>query len=136
MSTVRVIKEYPEELEADLLEFFGIDLLDLWRGRLSLRRVHLLINSLMHKAGRSTLLATMDESTQWGSTEHLLARVSDALELSNYLFLRANSSEKDIPLPEPLPRPGSDEPVKSKPAESEFASGEELTNFFTQMNNL
>ncbi|WP_333745379.1 hypothetical protein [Streptomyces sp. IBSBF 2950] len=90
----------------------------------------------MHKAGRSTLLATMDETTQWGSSEHLLARVSDALELSNFLFLKANSNDKNIPLPEPLPRPGSPEPVKSKPAEHEFASGEELSNFFTQMNNL
>ncbi|MEU1176558.1 hypothetical protein ABZ464_02730 [Streptomyces sp. NPDC005820] len=78
----------------------------------------------------------MDETTQWGSTEHLLARVSDALELSNYLFLKANSNEKNIPLPEPLPRPGSTEPEKTKPAEHEFASGEELSNFFTQMSNL
>ncbi|MFE9455983.1 hypothetical protein [Streptomyces californicus] len=92
----------------------------------------------MHKAGRSTLLAVIDKSAEWGSTEHLLARVSDALELSNYLFLKANSSKSDIPLPDPLPRPGSDssEPEQPKSAENEFASGEELSNFFASMSNL
>ncbi|QUI30684.1 hypothetical protein H9W91_07295 [Streptomyces alfalfae] len=121
-----------------MLEFFGVDLLDLWCGRLSLRRIHVLINSLMHKAGRSTLLAVLDETTLWGSTEHMLARISDALELSNYLFIKANTSEdaEEMPLPTPLPRPGVPEESEPQTPDFQFASGEELSNFFAQMNNL
>ncbi|MET8702735.1 hypothetical protein ABZW10_28330 [Kitasatospora sp. NPDC004723] len=118
------------------MEHFGVDLLDLWRGRLSIRRVHVLITSLMCKPGRSVLLAAMDETAQWGTAEHLLARVSDALELSNYLFIRANSEESsDLPLPEPIPRPGLG-PVDLAAPEPDFASGAEVANFFTHMSTL
>ncbi|MFF1908621.1 hypothetical protein [Kitasatospora sp. NPDC058218] len=131
-----MVQEFPDELEADLLEHFGIDLLDLWRGRLSLRRVHVLINSLMHKPGRSALLAAMDETTQWGTAEHLLARVSDALELSNFLFIKANSEDAgDLPLPAPVPRPGNDSPELAS-SEPDFADGSELSDFFSRMSNL
>ncbi|MGW3232472.1 hypothetical protein [Kitasatospora sp. NPDC001095] len=123
-------------MEADLLEFYGVDLLDLWRGRLSLRRVHVLISSLMHKPGRSVLLAELDETTQWGTAEHLMARVSDALELSNYLFIKANSeSSADLPIPEPIPRPGA-EALELPAPEPDFASGDQLADFFTRMSNL
>ncbi|MFD8594551.1 hypothetical protein ACFV1L_06080 [Kitasatospora sp. NPDC059646] len=129
-----MIRQHPEELEADLMEFFGLDLLDVWRGRLSLRRIHVCVLSLMAKPGRSTLLAAMDESTRWGSAEYLLARVSDAMELNNYLFLKANSEKADdLPLPVPLPRPG--EPEAETP-ELEFASSAELSDFFAQMSSL
>ncbi|MFD8088972.1 hypothetical protein [Streptomyces malaysiensis] len=68
----------------------------------------------------------------------MLARISDALELSNHLFIKANSSEaNDLPLPVALPRPGQpQEPEEPQVPESHFASGEELSNFFAQMNNL
>ncbi|MCZ4119037.1 hypothetical protein [Streptomyces sp. H39-S7] len=139
METVYAIREYPDELEADLKEFFGVDLLDLWRGRLSLRSIHVYIKSLMHKPGRSVLLAVMDETTQWGTTEHLLARVSDALELSNYLFLKANMSDaaasERVPLPAPIPRPGEDETATTEPA-LDFASGSEVSDFFVQMSQI
>ncbi|MFC9231357.1 hypothetical protein ACFTZI_20745 [Streptomyces decoyicus] len=81
----------------------------------------------------------MDETTQWGSTEHILARISDALEVSNYLFIRANASAKEankFDPPKPLPRPGEPDPVDAQPAAGEFASGEELSNFFASMSNL
>ncbi|MFF4815281.1 hypothetical protein ACFY2K_11895 [Kitasatospora sp. NPDC001309] len=94
-----------------------------------------MINSLMRKPGRSVLLAELDESTQWGSTEHLLARVSDALELSNYLFIKANSEDSDLPIPDPIPRPGAATPQLEVPA-VEFADGAELSAFFSRMNSL
>lgn len=93
----------------------------------------------MQKPGRSVLLAVMDETSQWGTTEHLLARVSDALELSNYLFLKANMSDDAasdrIPVPTPLPRPGEAEAVSAEPP-LEYATGEELSNFFAQMSQI
>ncbi|MFD7605151.1 hypothetical protein ACFWAN_32510 [Streptomyces mirabilis] len=137
MAVVRVIQEFPDELEADLLEFFGIDFLDLWRGRLSLRRIGVLIHSLMSKPGRSTLLMAMDERSSWPEPTYMLARISDALELSNFLFLKANAAEedsRDLELPPPIPRPGEPEP-KAAP-EPEFSDAHELTDFFGRLNSL
>ncbi|MFJ7907501.1 hypothetical protein [Kitasatospora sp. NPDC096204] len=96
----------------------------------------MLISALMTKPGRSALLADMDETTQWGTAEHLLARVSDALELSNFLFIKANSEDAaDLPIPDPLPRPGSTEPELPTP-EAHFAEGAEVADFFSRMNSL
>ncbi|WJV49915.1 hypothetical protein [Streptomyces flavofungini] len=122
------------------MEFFGVDLLDVWRGRLSLRRVGVLIKSLMRKPGRSAFLMAVDERAEWDETTYLLARSSDALELSNYLFLSANLSDEDrnqIDPPEPITRPGATEPEQKAPVpEDEFATGSELTDFFGRMNSL
>lgn len=134
MAVVRVIREFQDELEADLMEFFGVDLLDLWRGRLSIRRIGVLIDSLMRKQGRSTLLMAMDERASWTETDYLLARLSDAAELSNYLFLKANAeSSDDLEPPTPLSRPGDPEPEPVP--QTTFATGEEVTAFFGRMNS-
>lgn len=117
------------------MEFFGVDLLDLWRGRLSLRRVGVLIDSLMKKPGRSTLLMAMDERAAWAESDYLLARVSDALELSNYLFIKANSAESDdLEIPTPIMRPGDPEPEPEP--QPKFATGQEVVAFFGRMNSL
>ncbi|GCD99863.1 hypothetical protein [Embleya hyalina] len=134
MGTVRAIDRFGDELEADFLEFFGIDLLDLWRGRLSLRRVAVLIKALGLKNGRSNFVAAVDESTTWSTTDHLLARVSDALELSNFMFIKANSDgSNNLDPPSPIPRPGA--PAAPAPPQ-EFASGAEVSEFFARMNSL
>jgi hypothetical protein len=93
----------------------------------------------MRKPGRSTLLMAMDESTEWGVEQYLMARISDALELSNYLFIQANSGEdsEEIPVPEPVRRPGDpDVVVQEKPKPEEFASGHEVAAWFANMNGL
>lgn len=120
-----------------MLQFFGVDLRDLWRGRLSLRRVSVLINSLLRQTGRSVLAATVDEAAEWNESEYLLARISDALELSNWLFIQANSGDEsnDIPAPEPLPRPGHVE-TEPEPASYSHASTNEVIDFFNRMSNL
>ncbi|WP_251018904.1 hypothetical protein [Streptomyces sp. ISL-11] len=88
----------------------------------------------MGKPGQSSLLAVFDKSAVWSVQDHLAARISDALELANFFFLKANSSESgDLTPPEPIRRPGQPEP--EKPAHS-FASGEELSAFLADMNNL
>ncbi|MCY0941912.1 hypothetical protein [Streptomyces antarcticus] len=121
-----------------MLEFFGVDFLDLWRGRLSLRRIGVLVQSLLMKPGRSTLLMAMDERARWAERDYLLARVSDALELSNYLFLKANVSEndaRDLEFPSPIPRPGESEPQQPE-AQPEFSNAQELSTFLGRINSL
>ncbi|MEU5186996.1 hypothetical protein AB0G83_07550 [Streptomyces klenkii] len=111
-----------------------MDLLDLWRGRLSLRRVGVLVKALLRKPGRSAVLAAVDESAVWSTQDHLMARVSDALELSNYLFLKVHSdSADDLSPPDPLPRPGAPDPEPESPAD--FASGAELSQFLQEISN-
>ncbi|MFE0773915.1 hypothetical protein [Streptomyces sp. NPDC058861] len=78
-------------------------------------------------------MAALDESAAWSPGDFLMARVSDAMELSNFLFLKANSADSDgIEPPSPLPRPGTPEPTEEK-EKYEFASGEELSGFFSRM---
>lgn len=80
----------------------------------------------------------LDDATQWGSQEYLLARLSDGMELSNYLFIQANSGEdaEEMPLPTPIQRPGQPAPEPQKPKPEEFASGEEVAAFFSNMSSL
>lgn len=120
------------------MEFFHVDLTDYWRGRLSLRKIGVYIKSLMRKPGKSTLLMAVDERADWSPDLYVMARISDALELSNYLFIKANSdSNTDIPLPEPITRPAeAEEEKEEKPKPEDFASGHEVAAFFTRMSNL
>jgi hypothetical protein len=133
--TVRAYQEYRDELEADLQEFFHLDLDEFKRGRLSLHKIYVCVKSLMRKPGRSTLLMAIDEATEWGPDLYIAARISDALELSNYLFIQANSAEgSEVPLPEPIERPGK--PVEAeKPKPEDFATGQEVAAFFGRMNS-
>ena len=84
----------------------------------------------------------LDESTEWSYDGYLLARVSDALEASNYMFMCANTSPEEqdknpIPEPKPIPRPGEPEPSpEEEKTDYEFASGHEVANFFQSMSGL
>ncbi|MFF4223189.1 hypothetical protein ACFYZH_10025 [Streptomyces abikoensis] len=128
------MRDYSDQLEADLLEYFGIDLLDLWRGRLTLRRLHVLISSLLSRQGSGALAAAIDESAIWSHEAHILARVSDALEAANYLFISANTAgDTRLDPPEPMWRPGA---AHIEPEKPRMASGAELASWFGDMNAL
>lgn len=88
----------------------------------------------MRQAGRSVLVAAVDEAAEWSESEYLLARVSDALELSNYLFYSANAAEgaDEWPAPTPIRRPGEEEP-DLEPATHTYASTDEVVDFFKRM---
>ncbi|MGN7135804.1 hypothetical protein [Streptomyces pseudogriseolus] len=79
----------------------------------------------------------LDERAKWPESNYMLARISDALELSNFLFLKANvdsADAKDLELPPPIPRPGEPEPQPEH--EPEFSDAQELTDFFGRLNSL
>ena len=101
-----------------------------------MRRISVLVNSLLRQTGRSALAAACDEGAEWSETDYLLARVSDSLELNNWLFIQANSGDdaNDIPMPTPIPRPG-EEITELGPVHT-HASTDEVVDFFNQMNNL
>lgn len=83
------------------------------------------------------MAAVVDEAAEWSETDYLLARISDSLELSNWLFIQANSGEEsnDIPTPAPLLRPGQEQP-EIVPDTHTYASTDEVVNFFNRMSNL
>ncbi|MFF8367850.1 hypothetical protein ACF05W_03300 [Streptomyces lydicus] len=90
----------------------------------------------MRKPGRSTLLMALDQRAEWPERDYMLARISDALELSNFLYLKANvdeSESRDLELPPPITRPG--EPESQPSQQPEFSDAQELTAFFGRLNS-
>jgi hypothetical protein len=124
---------------ADLREFFHVNLNDFEHGRFPVRDLVAFVKSLMRKPGRSTLLMAIDETAVWTPEMYVMARISDAAELNNYLFIQANQAEdaEPIEVPQPIQRPGEpDVPVQEKPKPEEFASGQEVAAWFGKMNSL
>jgi len=114
-------------VEADLLRFYGVDLLDYHRGRLTPRRLRVLIRHLPKEAALVRALRG-GEDVEWGLAEHLLAAAVDQLAAGNWLFATAHTPEdRDPPeRPEPVPRPGLDTPA----AETPTATPAQIAAFF------
>jgi hypothetical protein len=114
-------------VEADLLRYYGVDLLDYHRGRLSRRRLRVLIQHLPKDA--ALVRAIHGEEAEWGLTEHLLAAAVDQLAAGNWMFAAVNTAEDADPpqRPDPIPRPGVD-----APPEEAAATSDEIAAFFGQ----
>ncbi|WP_432095166.1 hypothetical protein [Streptomyces sp. bgisy100] len=84
-----------------------MDLLDWHRGRLSSRRLAVLLAHLPRDGAVARELH--DEAAEWSVTDHLLATVADQLAVSNWMFATVNRDEDADPLeyPDPIPRPGA-----------------------------
>lgn len=62
--------------------YFNVDVLDLWRGKLSLRKLRVLLTYLPADSLAARQIAGFDdELSQWSLGDVLLARVSDELAL-------------------------------------------------------
>lgn len=109
------MREHPDEVEADLQRYYAVDLRDLWRGGLTLRRVGVLLrglpdDSLFATAMRretpaSTASAGDLDAARWGMTHELLAAVIDATNQVGWAVFQAASSKR-LPPPAPFLRPG------------------------------
>jgi hypothetical protein len=104
------VDEHAEALEADLLRHYGVDLLDWHRGRLSSRRLAVLVKHLPRDS--ATLDGLHGEAAQWSVTDYLLASAVDQLAEANWMFATVNRDEDSDPLeyPKPVPRPGVRDP--------------------------
>ncbi|WP_244177599.1 hypothetical protein [Streptomyces atriruber] len=102
------VDEHAEALEADLLRFYGLDLLDWHRGRLSSRRLAVLIRHLPRDG--AVARETEGEAADWSVGDYLLAHAVDQLAQANWMFATVNQDEDADPLdpPTPLARPGAD----------------------------
>ncbi|AYN58495.1 tail assembly chaperone [Arthrobacter phage Liebe] len=71
-----LIRESPDTLEADLQRFYSVDLGDLWRGGLSVRRLSVLVHALPPE---SATARKYDTSGGWSRLEYLVADVFHGL---------------------------------------------------------
>lgn len=106
-----------------------MDLLDRYRGRLSARRLRVLIQHLPREA--ALVRALHGDHAEWGLTEHLLATTVDQLAISNWLFVSVNAAEDaDQPeRPQPVPRPG----VEAEVATARASSPAQINAFFSSL---
>jgi hypothetical protein len=100
------------------LAFRGIDLLDVYRGRLSLRRLRILIQHLQPESATKTALRNEAEErapstpgaeyrpdkAAWSGVEMLLASIKDEITLSRSVAIAATGAKP--PEFTPTPRPG------------------------------
>jgi hypothetical protein len=122
------VTQHAEAIEADLLRYYGVDLHDYHRGRLSARRLRVLIQHLPRDA--ALVRAVHGGDAEWGLAEHLLAAAVDQVALGNWLFATAHTPEQASPpdRPAPVPRPGI--AGTGTDATAEAASPEQLAAFF------
>lgn len=79
-----------------------MDILDIWRGKLSIRRA---INFLKHLPGESALAQRgVAGDGRWSNAEHLLAVVCDSLGVMDFHQLKIHTKSK-VSAPKHLPRP-------------------------------
>lgn len=70
-----MLNRYHEQIEFDF-DQRGWDLLDFWRGRITLRKLWVRITNL---PSDSAFLRAVDPSLLWGTTEHAIADMHDDL---------------------------------------------------------
>lgn len=117
LSLAALCESHGEAIEADLA-FRGVDLDDIYRGRLTYRRLGVLLRHLPPESAFKTALrneATVDEDAepdpeaairaQWSRVELLLAGISDGIAVLAYQQSQIHGSSKSSP-PAQIPRPG------------------------------
>lgn len=97
---------------ADFLRYYGLDLRDLVRGKLSPKRALALVEGLPTDSAYAVALRG-PEHTGWDRQAYISADIFDAVMTLTYVMLRVNSDKpKSVKAPEEYPRPGTKKPKK------------------------
>jgi len=92
-----LIREHGDALEADLQRHYGIDLLDVYRGRLSLRRLRVLLRGLPPDCRTLRAISDVDEALdQWSLPVALLGRVLDELAALRWEFEAVHGDKRRL----------------------------------------
>lgn len=113
------------------MQTYGIDLLDLYRDKLSLRKLLLFAvrlpktSHLMQAIGQSE----HGEAVRWNEDTYFLADCANNLRLANYLFqmkmyLQNDKKGQEPKMPDMIHEPGYEEP------KAEFAKEDQLLAMF------
>jgi hypothetical protein len=115
------VLDHHAAVEADFAHYYpGVDLADLWHGRLSWRRVGVLLAGLPTHGTALARALTGTDAGEWTVTDYLLAEVVDAARLNVWATAQVNSTRR-IKQPDPLPRPGDGDAGSSIPGSSRAA---------------
>src|SRR5690606_16392944 len=79
---LELLDEHGEAVEADLLRYYGVDILDLGHRRLTWGRLRRLLERLPRES--NLVRETVGERAAWGDSEHLLAMAVDMLHVANW----------------------------------------------------
>lgn len=111
-----MLLEHGDVIEADLQRHYRVDLVDLWRGRISLRKVRVLIDGLPADSRTANALAGADPSDpHWPLTDAILARLTDELAALRWEWGWAHTpKDKRSSYPKP---PAPIRPLREKAAE-------------------
>lgn len=118
-----MLSEYGIELEADFHEYYRLDLLGMYTGKLSPAKVYRLAMALPQKS--RFVRAAAGPQADWDSNEHLLAAILDTLQNANWQ--RGGGKGKR---PKPIPRPGTQ---KEKRMGTTKRSQEEIRNYLSRL---
>ncbi|MEV3992048.1 hypothetical protein AB0J57_24355 [Streptomyces sp. NPDC049837] len=109
-----------------------MDLLDWHRGRLSSRRLAVLVRHMPRDSALAR--AVHGEAAEWAVSDYLLAAAVDHLAESNWMFATVNQDEdaEALEYPTPVPRPDGDggDTDASAPPEVAGPTPEEISRFF------
>lgn len=114
---MELLRDHGNAVEADLQQHYGIELTDLWRGRLTLRRLRVLVDHLPSDSATARSIAGFrpsDALAGWGLTQLLIARLWDELAAYRWQWEAVHSKKgrPQRPAPEPLV-PRLEEPPSS-----------------------
>jgi hypothetical protein len=102
-----LIEDHGEEIYADLLETYGVNLVDLFGDNpvYSPRQVLVMIQQLPPVSRTVAALRGGDIYLGWGADRYMLASLIDAVQQVGYATIAANSGKKKPKAPKPFPRP-------------------------------
>lgn len=84
------------------MRYYGADLRDFYTGRMSMRRLSVLVSQLPPEAATNRSILGR-EAAAWSTADHLLAAAVDALNVANWQ--RTEDGQKGRNAPKPLRRP-------------------------------
>lgn len=104
----RYLDEHGAAIYADLLRFYGVDVVGLVSDppTVSPAQVLALISGLPAESKTVSLLREADEAVGWDTNSYLLASVVDAVRENTHVVAQVNSKKKKLKPPEPLKVPG------------------------------
>lgn len=124
-----VLIAHGDKVEADLHQYYGVNLLDL-----SLRKAWVLIENLPSEA---RLVKEFAPHAEWSTEAHLLAGLIDSVAINTWVLQAVNSDPKKgrgPAKPKPITRPGDKKSAAKQRSASEagtYVSGDQLMKLMT-----
>lgn len=102
-----LIDDHGEEIYADLLETYKINLVDALSGQsgLSPKQILVLIKQLSPASRTVAVLRGGGLFLGWDADRYMLATLIDAVQMCTHAVIAANSGKKKPKAPKPFPRP-------------------------------